>query len=306
MLFQSNGICPVCKTHGQHWCTTQDWEYRSTTDFYSYLRCPSCYTIFVKEVNQEALSTIYPANYYSFSGRSGSAVFKLKDFWDRQFFTKILKKIAAPSLAILDIGGGTGDVLDTLKNADKRVAYTEIIDIDANARQLAEKKGHVYTHATIEEYTTDRKFDVILLLNIIEHVANPAQVIEKSGNLLQKGGIIIIKTPNADSLDARLFKNYYWGGLHCPRHWIIFSDKSFRMMIESSRLSLNNIRFTQGAPFWAWSVLNLFRKKDIRQQKKPLIEHPFFAPLSIFFAMLDIVRSVGSKTSQMFIILSKQ
>jgi len=303
MLFQSNSICPVCQTPGQYWCTAQDWEYRSTNDIYTYLRCPACYTLFIKEADVASLSTIYPPHYYSFSGRSASIVFKWKDAWDRRYFRMLLKKIDAPLLAVLDIGGGTGDVLDTLKTADKRIGYTEIIDIDTNARIAAEKKGHVYTQTAIEAYTTERKFDVILLLNILEHIANPAQIIEKAGRLLKKGGLIIIKTPNADSLDARLFRHHYWGGLHCPRHWILFSEQSFRRMIHSSALTADKIKFTQGAPFWTYSILQLFRKNDTRIKKKPLIDHFLFAPISVLFALFDFCRSFFSKTSQMFIIL---
>jgi SAM-dependent methyltransferase len=305
MLFQSNGVCPICKTPGEVWCKTQDWEYRSTIDVYTYMRCPSCFTIFIKEVMQQALLNIYPTNYYSFSEKTGRTIFKLKNLWDMYFYKSLLKKMKTASLSVLDIGGGTGEVLDVLINTDKRIAYTEIIDIDKNSKNIAQKKGHVYTHSTIEDYKTDRKFDIILLLNIIEHIGDPAGIIEKAGGLLANGGVIIIKTPNADSLDARLFRNYYWGGLHCPRHWIIFSDRSFSIMIKQSSLTLNKIKFTQGAPFWAWSILNLFRKKDINQHKKPLIEHVLFAPLSLLFAILDISRSLISKTSQMFIVLSK-
>jgi len=305
MLFQSNGVCPICKTRGYDWCTTQDWEYRSTKDSYKYLRCPSCHTLFIKEVPHDDLLTIYPPNYYSFSQKAGRSIFKLKNLWDRYFYKSILKKINAASISVLDIGGGTGDVLNTLKSTDKRIVYTEIVDIDKNSQLMAEKQGHVYTHSTIEAYKTDKKFNVILMLNIIEHIGNPAQMIAKAGELLATGGIIIIKTPNSDSLDARLFKNYYWGGLHCPRHWIIFSDYSFRKMIEQIPLVIIKIKFTQGAPFWSWSALNLFRKKDILQHRTPLVEHVFFAPLSILFAMLDIFRSGFSKTSQMFITLSK-
>ncbi len=304
MLFQSNSICPICKTKGEFWCTAQDWEYRSVTDTYTYLRCTSCNTIFIKEVPQDSLLAIYPPNYYSFSEKNG-AVFKLKNLWDRRFYKSLLKKITTASIAVLDVGGGTGDVLDTLKKADKRINYTEIIDIDNKAKPSAEKKGHVYTVSTIEEYTTNKKFDVILLLNIIEHISNPAGMIAKAGQLLATGGIIIIKTPNFDSVDAKLFRKYYWGGLHCPRHWVIFSDQSFKKMIAQTSLAFHTIKFTQGAPFWAYSVLNLFRKKEIGQKKVPLINHWLFAPLSVAFAMVDIFRSPLSKTSQMFIVLSK-
>ncbi len=305
MLFKSGGICPLCQSPSETWCKTYDWEYRSSQDVYTYLRCTVCGTLFINEVNRAALLDIYPSNYYSFSPKSGSLVFRLKDYWDSYFYQSLLKKMGGPTLSVLDVGGGTGQVLDVLKKADKRIIYTQIIDIDSRSKLIAEQKGHIYSESKIEDFQTDRKFDIILLLNIIEHLGDPFGAIEKAGKLLKEDGIIIIKTPNADSLDARLFRHSYWGGLHCPRHWIIFSDVSFKLMMKNSGLVMEKLKFTQGAPFWAWSVINLFRKKKISQHKKPLIEHFFFAPLSVLFAIFDLSRSFFSKTSQMFIILSK-
>lgn len=305
MLFQSHSICPVCASPGRHWCTTYDWEYRSTTDSYTYLQCPDCFTLFIEEVPQASLQAIYPANYYSFSGRSSSPVFKLKDWWDRQYFTSLLKNIEATKLSVLDVGGGTGDVLDTLKKADKRISYTEIVDIDAAAGIAATHKGHVYTQSAIENYSVNRKFHVVLLLNIIEHIADPAGMIKKAGELLHGGGIIIIKTPNASSLDARMFRHHYWGGLHCPRHWIIFTNDSFRKMMSTLPLTISRLSFTQGAPFWTYSVLQFFRKNNISAKKKPLINHTLFSPISLFFAVFDLCRRYFTKTSQMFIVLKR-
>lgn len=305
ILFQSNNACPVCGNKGDYWCTAMDWEYRSTNDQYTYLKCSRCVTIFISEVPQQALAEIYPSNYYSFAKKSGRAIFKLKNAWDQLFFRKILKSIPGDSLSVLDIGGGTGEVTDMLKGADGRIDYSEIVDIDKNSGTEASRKGHHYICTPIEAYSTDRKFDVILLLNIIEHVQDPKALLEKADRLLGDNGVIIIKTPNNDSLDARLFRRRYWGGLHCPRHWILFSDRSIKQMIDRTGLRLRTLKFTQGAPFWTWSIIQLFRKKDIHQKKEPLIEHPLFGPLSIVFAAIDIVRSLFFKTSQMFIVLSK-
>jgi len=306
MLFDSSNICPVCQTNGIFWCETLDWEYRTTDKSFTYMKCPSCMTLFIRQVPQGHLSAIYPpGKYYSFSNTAEKLLFRLKDRLDSWFYKSILKKIEHPTLSVLDIGGGTGGTLDVLKKADKRISYTEIVDIDEGAASAAKAKGYSYSVSTIEQWTTQKQFDVILLLNLVEHLANPLSVLQKAGEMLLPGGKIIVKTPNMDSLDAKLFKNHYWGGLHCPRHWVIFSDHSFRQMVRRTDLTIEKMMFTQGAPFWTYSVLQLFGKKNIHLERKPLIEHPLFAPLCIFFSALDITRSLFSKTSQMFVVLSK-
>ena len=143
------------------------------------------------------------------------------------------------------------------------------------------------------------------MLNLVEHVADPLAVLQKASELLAPGGIILVKTPNNDSLDARLFRKSYWGGLHCPRHWVIFSEKSFRLLSESTNLRIKQLNYTQGAPFWSFSILaTLYRKKQVRvSANRPIIFHWLFAPLSAFFALFDFIRAPFAKTSQMFIVL---
>jgi SAM-dependent methyltransferase len=209
---------------------------------------------------------------------------------------------------VLDIGGGTGWMLDVLKKSDNRINCTQIVDIDEKAKRVAEENGHAYFEGTIETFNADQKFHLILMLNLIEHVADPLAVLQKAQSLLAPGGIIVIKTPNTDSWDARLYKKSYWGGLHCPRHWVIFSEKSFRQLLQSTALKIKKLTYTQGAPFWAFSIIAaLHRRKIVRiSAQKPIIFHWLFAPLSAVFAVFDFIRRPFAKTSQLFIILTKE
>lgn len=215
--------------------------------------------------------------------------------------------MSAQQINVLDVGGGTGWILDVLKKTDKRIEHTQVVDIDEKAKSIAEKNGHAYFEGTIESFNTDKRFHLILMLNLIEHVAEPLAVLQKAESLLTPGGMIVIKTPNTNSWDARLFKRSYWGGLHCPRHWVIFSEKSFRLLLQSTSLKINKLKYTQGAPFWAFSIIAaLSRKKIIHTSaQKPVIFHWLFAPLAALFAVFDFVRKPFAKTSQMFILLGK-
>ena len=300
--------CPVCREKNVYrWSTAKDYEYFSVDGNFNYYSCHDCSTIFIWPVPIDHLKKIYPSNYYSFHNTKKNIVVKIKEWLDKRFFRKIIGQIQGEKINILDVGGGTGWMLDILKRTDKRIEFTQVVDIDTHAKTKAEEKGHAYFEGTIESFTTERRFHLILLLNLIEHVADPLTVIQKAGELLSPGGMIIIKTPNTRSWDARLYKKTYWGGLHCPRHWVIFSEKSFRHLLQPTPLFIKKLKYTQGAPFWAFSVIaSLHRKKIIHiSAQKPIIYHWLFAPLSAFFAAFDFIRSPFAKTSQMFIILSK-
>ena len=233
---------------------------------------------------------------------------RLKEWLDKRFFKRILKPLPAQEISVLDIGGGTGWMLDVLKKTNSRINFTQIVDIDEKAKRIAEENSHAYFEGTIENFATDKKFHLILMLNLIEHVAAPLSVLQKAQSLLAPGGIIVIKTPNTDSWDARLYKKSYWGGLHCPRHWVIFSEKSFRQLLQSTALKIKKLTYTQGAPFWAFSIIAaLYRQKIVHiSAQKPIIFHWLFAPVSAVFAVFDFIRRPFAKPSQMFIILENE
>ena len=277
-------------------------------DEYTYYGCADCRTIFIHPIPVEQLKKIYPSNYYSFVNKPKNAVVRIKEWLDKRFFKKILKQLPAQPVNVLDAGGGTGWMLDVLKKTDTRIGMTQIVDIDNKAKKIAEEKGHAYFEGTIETFTTDKRFHLILMLNLVEHVAHPLVVLQKAESLLAPGGIIVIKTPNTISWDARLYKRSYWGGLHCPRHWTLFSEQSFRILLLSTTLKIKKLQYTQGAPFWAFSIISaLYRKRIVRvSAQKPIIFHWLFAPLSAVFAIFDFVRRPFAKTSQMFILLGKE
>ncbi len=54
----------------------------------------------------------------------------------------------------------------------------------------------------------DNSFDTIVAGELIEHLNNPEKFLEKSQKILRKDGIIIITTPNKNSLINRLFHSY--------------------------------------------------------------------------------------------------
>lgn len=301
--------CPVCSNpETDLWCNAKDYEYFTSKESFEYYHCRNCKTIFLNPKQIKPLNEIYPSNYYAFKESGGSIIQTVKTFLDKKLFRKILSEIEGSELSVLDVGGGTGWLLDTVKQTDKRVTYTQVVDIDAKAEEKALKKGHNYFCGPIEQFETEKKFHFVLLLNLIEHVANPQEILQKVESILAPGGVILIKTPNIECWDVRLTKNKYWGGLHAPRHWVLFSSKSFEMITSRAGLSIKSLKYTQGAPFWAYSILSQWYERGLVKisPKKPLPFHPLAAPIMALSAAFDIIRGAFVKTSQMFIILNKK
>jgi len=302
-----NWCCLACgATDGHFYARTKDEEYLTCQDEFDFFRCGLCKSLSIYPVPSDRLSLIYPQNYYSFS-KSRSVVSGVKNWLDSRFYKKILCTVQGQELAALDVGGGSGAELNKLRSVDPRIKRTEVVDLDSKAADHAKAAGHQYHCLRIEDFETASKFDVILMLNLIEHVEDPCAVLTKACSLLSPGGVILLKTPNYESLDGAIFKARNWGGFHSPRHWVIFNRRGFEVLAQKAGATVQQFQYTQGAPFWATSILFILaRHRWIRITKeRPAVNHPAFQALSAFFAFFDLIRCRFSKPSQMFFILSK-
>jgi len=301
-------ICLACGARGATlWASAQDVEYHTSAESFAFYRCGACSALFIDPVPVDRLSEIYPASYYSYAEPRKSLVHAVKSFLDRRFFRSILARVPGSALRALDVGGGAGWELSTIRDTDPRFTETLVVDLDPNAAELAAANGHGYFCGRIEDFETDQRFDLVLLLNVIEHVRDPVRVLEKVRSLLSPNGVALLKTPNYDALDARLFRNQSWAGYHCPRHWVLFTKESFTRAAERAGLEVRTAAYTQGAPFWAASTLAwLARRRLVRvSRERPVVYHPLFGPLAALFAAFDFARRPFAKTSQMFFVLGR-
>ena len=289
-----------------HWATARDVEYLSTPESFDYLRCGDCAALSIDPVPRGRLGEIYPDTYYSFSPGKLSFAERIKQALDRRMFRTVFGAVHGGILSALDVGGGAGWLLSQARAVEPRLVETHVVDIDGSAQAAAIAAGHDFFLGRIEDFETTRRFDVILMLNLIEHVDDPVAVLAKVRDLLKPGGRILVKTPNYDSLDARLFRRHSWGGLHAPRHWVVFTPEAFRKAAASARLTVDRLSLTQGAPFWAVSTLELLSRKGLVsiRRDRPMCDHPLFGPLLGVFGAIDLVRGRFSRTSQMFVELS--
>jgi 2-polyprenyl-3-methyl-5-hydroxy-6-metoxy-1,4-benzoquinol methylase len=289
------------------WATSWDTEYFTSQDRFTYFHSASANVLFIDPVPDDRLSEIYPPTYYSFGRPTGIAQ-RLKASLDRRRFARLLRQLPGDSLSALDVGGGAGWVLDHVREADPRVTRTTVVDLDTEPAAEAEASGHEFFGGRIEEFVPEAEYDLVLLLNLIEHVADPLAVLTKIRALLRPHGRVLLKTPNFESLDARLFRHHHWGGLHCPRHWVLFNRRSLTELATLAGLEVTKFSYTQGAPFWTTSILAALNHRGLirANYERPLLRHPLATPLIVSSAAFDILRSPFSKTSQMFFELGRR
>ena len=299
-------ICPLCGgTQPDLYAVSEDIEYFTSADKYRFLRCSSCDILFLSPMLYDRFGDIYPPNYYSFKPGKAGLVQQVKEAIDRRMFRAVLGQIPGPTLTILDVGGGTGWLLNSVKMSDPRPMVTQVVDIDPAAKHTAEQAGHRYFLGPIEKFESSEKFDLILMLNLIEHVRRPDEILGRARGLLSPDGLLLIKTPNFDALDAAIFRHRSWGGYHTPRHFVLFNRESFRRVAEAQGFDVVSFAYTQGAPFWTVSVLNELRLMGLIDisRERPLIYHPLVPLVQALFAGFDFIRGPFTKLSQMLFAL---
>jgi 2-polyprenyl-3-methyl-5-hydroxy-6-metoxy-1,4-benzoquinol methylase len=133
---------------------------------------------------------------------------------------------------LLEIGCGNGSRLNLLKKTGWQVEGQEIDPV--SARIAYDKFGvKIYSGSIFDIQLIDNHYDAIILCNVIEHVLNPIEVLNKCRNLLKSGGAIFITTPNAGSIGLKLFKKN-WRGLEPPRHIAVYTRHSLKALMTNS------------------------------------------------------------------------
>ena len=136
---------------------------------------------------------------------------------------------------ILDIGAGTGDFLKICSKNNWLITGVEPSKI---ARELAYKKG-VFLEEDISKIE-DKKFDVITLWHVLEHVPNLFEFITTIEKLLKPNGKLVIAVPNFNSYDAKHYKEF-WAAYDVPRHLWHFSQTSIQKIFINFNLSTEKI-----------------------------------------------------------------
>jgi SAM-dependent methyltransferase len=297
--------CPVCGTRAEQlWATAHDVEYETTPETFSYWLCEPCDVLVIDPVPSDRLSEIYPPTYYSSAGgehaiaRNRNFVTRTKARLDRRGFRRILREVRAGEPRLLDVGGGTGDIAAGLVEASGERARATVVDFDADTAAVARARGLEAVACRFEDFDTEERFDVVLMLNLIEHVDDPVAVMRKGAELVAPGGVVWIQTPNWRSLDARLFRKRDWAGLHCPRHWVLFSRLGLERALGRAGLAPRRIDYTQAGAFWAASALACLRTRQPGRRGPPLVQDRLFLPLAAAGAAFDFATLRLRATSQ--------
>jgi len=141
---------------------------------------------------------------------------------------------------ILDVGCGNGDVLFEFK----KHGFKNLYGIDPNLADINLKDIKLHKNDIIS-YHTDEGFDLIMFNHSFEHIYEQHKTLDRALNLLNDTGSIMIRIP----IINKAFETYKedWVQIDAPRHFVIHSIKSIKLLCEKNRLEIYNYFFDSTA-----------------------------------------------------------
>lgn len=134
---------------------------------------------------------------------------------------------------ILDVGCFRGDFLAMLPDSIQRYG----IEPSHEIRPLAAGNRVTIVAETIEAMSAQwSNFDVIAMIDVIEHLPRPLEALKKLARHLAPGGRFVIATGNTDVLPWRMMRLNYW--YYFPEHVSFFNAKWFRWAANRLGLAL--------------------------------------------------------------------
>lgn len=180
--------------------------------------------------------------------------FKKQKIYLSCFNSVILEKLKNEhNLKILDVGCNKGDLGYFLKR-NNNIVYG--IDISEKAISIASKLLDKAWNIDIEKNpvpTSERDFNVIIFGDILEHLYNPKEIIQKYLPYLKSNGRVIISVPNIANIGKRIGLvlgrfEYANEGLLDFSHIRFFTLKTIKNLIYDVGLEIIDIDVTCTKP----------------------------------------------------------
>jgi 2-polyprenyl-6-hydroxyphenyl methylase/3-demethylubiquinone-9 3-methyltransferase len=155
------------------------------------------------------------------------------------------KKSPLKNIKILDIGCGGGLLAEPMCRLGAKVTAIDASEKNINVAKLHAKKNNLkinYICTSPEKLKNDNKFDVILNMEIVEHVEDINFFLKSCSKLLKKNGIMFVATLN------KTLKSYIFAivGAEYILRWLPIGTHEWEKFVKPDDLikilKINNIK----------------------------------------------------------------
>ena len=268
--------CPFCGGESHEELIAEDRNRGLSEAHFVYRCCERCGTLFIAEIPSD-LARYYPKDAYAIpTGHERQLAVEAE-----QWRVRLLRRFVEPG-RLVEIGPGFGLFAQAAVEGGFEVTA---IDMDTNAIELLGR------HSGIEAIASDAPAEVlaklppsraIVLWHTIEHLPDPAGLLESAAANLEPGGVLALAAPNPRSLQFRLL-GARWLHLDAPRHLRLMPAPA--LVDCAHRLGLRQLAMTSSDPTglqcnrsgWQWA------------RRSPLAQHTPTRAWTLFTGVLTRV-----------------
>lgn len=213
-------------------CGSNEYLYKFSKNGFKIVTCKVCKlikTIIPENLNIE---TIYNKSYFQGGQADGYADYMGSENVLKKEFSNILKKLVKlkkkEQCYLLEIGCAFGYFLELAK----QYFICNGIEISEIAAENAKKKCNNIIVGPANDFNLNkaRRFDIVVMLDVIEHLPDPSETLESISNNITGGGIILITTGNIGSLLSKI-TGEYWRLMTPPQHITFFSKRTLKELL---------------------------------------------------------------------------
>lgn len=210
--------CPACDNHQLQ--TLKKYQKAFLT------KCMNCSFVFSGKKPSYGELAAYYENYSYSDQYYSSPLTRIRYFQILETLEKYRK-----NNRILDVGCGNGDFLMAAREKGWDCWGTEF---SLAAVNLCKSKGLNVLHGSLEELAGQLpEFDVVVSIEVIEHINNPKKETELIYKLLRPMGLFYVTTPNFNSIMRIILKNKF-DIIVYPEHLGYFTPLSLTTLMRSS------------------------------------------------------------------------
>ncbi|MGI8557465.1 MAG: methyltransferase domain-containing protein [Solirubrobacteraceae bacterium] len=216
--------CPLCRADATTLvlAAARDRNRARSDETWPYRRCQSCGTIFNAQPPASP-AEYYAGGYHGFdaAGRPAWEGNETLERFDAHRVALLLEHVQPGVL--IEIGAGAGG----FAHAAGRAGF-EVFAIERDAgccEHLSRFATAIQSGDPVGSLAALPQARVVAMWHVLEHLANPTEVLAAAAAKLAPGGVLAIGVPNSESLQFRLLRSR-WAHLDTPRHLCLIPPRT--------------------------------------------------------------------------------
>lgn len=239
-MYEKVETCPSCNSKEFKNHIICD-DHTVSKESFAIMRCTNCGLLVTSpRPDKDSIGAYYQSkDYISHTNQANNLlnfVYKIARNYTLRKKFKLISSLASKK-SILDYGCGTGHLLNYIQQ--KGSWKTIGVEPDEMARTVAISDHDLNIVGSLQDLP-EKKFGIITLWHVLEHVHDLNDTIQTLRKHLSKKGKLLIAVPNHECLDEKIYKKH-WAAYDVPRHLYHFNQLTIKELMKYHKFTLDEV-----------------------------------------------------------------